>query len=158
MRTCLVTVILALAPCIAAAAGPSWLRYVNPRFGVAVDYPALFGKRDPPPENGDGQMFRTVGGDATLRVFGGYNVDGQSASQLMAIDRTAGTTYSYTKATNTWFVLLGTKGSMITYMRCDLGSSGVVGCFELDYPASASGQWSPVVNRISRSLRLLPTH
>jgi hypothetical protein len=157
MRTCLVTVVLALAPCIAAAAGPSWLPYVNPRFGVVVEYPALFSRRDPPPENGDGQVFRTVGGDATLRVFGSYNGDGQSASQLMATYRTAGTTYSYSKATKTWFVLSGTKGSTITYMRCDLGSSDVVGCFELDYPASASGQWSPVVDRMSRSLRVLPT-
>ncbi len=48
----------------------AWRTYANARFGVACEYPAVFRNRDPAPDNGDGQAFRTTGGDATLRVFG----------------------------------------------------------------------------------------
>ena len=70
---------LALVPAIAFAAGADWRSYVNSRFGVLVEYPAWFTKRDPPPENGDGQVFRTASGDSSLRVYGSYNVDKSSA-------------------------------------------------------------------------------
>lgn len=56
------------------AADVGWLTYANPRFGVAVDYPPAFSLRDPPPDNGDGQTFRTPRGDAVLLVFGSYNI------------------------------------------------------------------------------------
>ena len=55
----------------AMAAEASWRTYLNPRFGVAVDYPPIFTRKDPPPANGDGQTFRTQRGEAVLKVFGG---------------------------------------------------------------------------------------
>jgi hypothetical protein len=67
------------------AASTGWLTYVNPRFGVAVDYPVAFSRRDPPPANGDGQTFRTPGGDAVLVVFGSYNINGETPAQLMKV-------------------------------------------------------------------------
>lgn len=146
--------LLALTPAMALAAGADWRSYVNSRFGVLVEYPALFTKRDPPPENGDGQVFRTASGDASLRVYGSYNVDKSSAVQLMASYEQAGTAYSYAKATKTWFVLSSAKGGKISYVRCALGEPDVLGCLELEYPAAAGAQWSPVVDKVSRSLRV----
>lgn len=136
-----------------AAADP-WRAYLNPRFGVAVEYPSAFTVRDPPPDNGDGQGFRTADGSAKLLMFGSYNIDHETSAQLMQERKAAGTRYSYSKATRSWFVLSGTKGSDITYLRCNLGAADVVGCAELDYPASDAARWAAAVGRISASLRV----
>ena len=154
MRLRVLALGLALAPGMALAAGADWRGHVNSRFGVSVEYPSVFTKRDPPPENGDGEVFRTTSGDASLRVYGSYNVDSLSAVKLMGSYQEAGTIYSYSKATRSWFVLSSAKGGKISYVRCALGGSDVVGCFELEYPASASAQWSSMVDRVSRSLRV----
>ena len=158
MRLCLASVGLVLVSGIALAGDAAWRVYANPRFGVAVDYPSTFTVRDPPPGNGDGQGFRTARGDATLRVFGSYNIDDASADRLMQTYRDSGTDYSYSKATRSWFVLSGTKDGKISYLRCNLGPSDIVGCAELDYPAKDAGQWSSAIERIGRSLRILPVH
>lgn len=153
---CIMTVISSASSACAAEA--TWHLYVNPRFGVGVEYPSIFSVRDPPPDNGDGQVFRTTQGDATLRVYGSYNTDNSSAAQLMQSYKAAGTKYSYSKATKDWFVLSGTKDGQISYVRCNLGGSEVVGCAELDYPATELGKWAAVVGRVSKSLRVNTVH
>lgn len=47
-------------------------RYVNPRFGFAVDVPPGFVEEEPGPANGDGAIFTS--GQATLTASGGNNV------------------------------------------------------------------------------------
>ena len=139
----------------AASLDASWERYANPRFGVRVVYPAAFAVKDPPPENGDGQTFRTRRGEAELRVFGGYTIDDESAARMMAARKEPGTHYSLERAAKGWFVLSGRRGETITYLRCALGDS-VFGCADLSYPASEAERWRPIVERISRSLALSP--
>lgn len=145
----------------AAAQSPAllddaWERYTNPRFGVRVDYPAVFAVREPPPDNGDGQTFRTRRGEAELRVFGGNNIDDENAARMMASRKQPDTHYSLERATKGWFVLSGRRGTTITYLRCTLGPDSVFGCADLSYPANEAERWSPMVERISRSLALSP--
>jgi hypothetical protein len=131
-----------------------WRTYVNARFGVATDYPELFSVRDPEPANGDGQSFRTPDGRAKLTVYGSYNVNRQSASELLQAYKAEGVNYTYATATANWFVLSGRKADAIGYLRCNLGPADVVGCFDIEYPAAEAARWAPVVERLSRSLRV----
>ena len=133
-----------------------WRTYVNARFGVAVEYPDVFSLRDPEPANGDGQVFRTPDGEAKLTVYGSYNVNRKSPGELLEAYKTAGVDYSYATASRNWFVLSGVKAGTIGYMRCNLAPPDVVGCFDIEYPASQARRWAPVVERLGRSLRLSP--
>lgn len=133
-----------------------WRTYVNARFGVSVDYPDMFSVRDPEPDNGDGQAFRTPDGGAKLTVYGSYNVNRQSARELMQAYKTDGVNYTYSTATTNWFVLSGKKAGKIGYMRCNLGPSDVVGCFDIEYPEQQAVKWAPIVERLGRSLKVLP--
>ncbi len=94
----------------------------------------LFRNRDPAPDNGDGQAFRTTGGDATLRVFGFLNVD-HATSAAMLSERTQGkVAFPNRMARNDRFAFSGTQGDTDVYLRCNLGSDDVVGCVEVTYP------------------------
>jgi hypothetical protein len=139
----------------AMAAETSWRTYVNPRFGVAVDYPPFFTREDPPPDNGDGQTFRTQRGEAVLKVFGSYNVDNEKSDRLMAAQKRSDVAYTYERAAKTWFVLSGTRNGQISYTRCNLGGDGsdVLGCLELEYPSTDAAHWNDVVVRLAESLR-----
>lgn len=52
----------------------TWATYVNPRFGVQIDYPADMFTPMPPPENGDGQAFVARDGASRFSVWGSNNV------------------------------------------------------------------------------------
>jgi hypothetical protein len=131
-----------------------WRTYVNARFGVSVEYPDALSVRDPEPENGDGQRFRTPDGAASLKVYGSYNVERQSVGELLQAYKAEGVNYVYSAAGRNWFVLSGKKAGTIGYMRCNLGREDVVGCFHLEYPQADAAKWAPIVERMSRSLRL----
>lgn len=159
LRTSLASCLALLGACAAAQAQDldvSWRTYVNARFGVAVDYPDLFSVRDPEPENGDGQTFETPDGSAKLTVYGSYNVNQQTPQELMQSYKKAGVNYVYAQSGRNWLVLSGSKHGVIGYLRCNLGAPDVVGCFDIEYPASDSARWAPVVERLSHSLRLQP--
>jgi hypothetical protein len=156
-------VIIVLATLAATAAraqdfGADWRTYANARFGVSVDYPDVFSVRDPESANGDGQVFRTPDGETKLAVYGSYNVNQQSASELLQAYRTNGVNYTYSTAARDWFVLSGKKAGTIGYMRCNLGPADIVGCFDIEYPAQEAAKWAPVVERLSRSLRVSPVN
>lgn len=139
----------------AIAAEASWRTYVNARFGVAVDYPPIFAREDRPPDNSDGQTFRTQRGDAVLKVFGSYNIDNQKPDGLMAAQKRRDVAYTYERAAKTWFALSGTRNGQISYTRCNLAGdrSDVLGCIELEYPSRDAAQWHDVVMRLAESIR-----
>src|SRR5262245_17236172 len=69
----------------AAAADERLSTYGNARFGVFADYPSsLFTVEDAPPENGDGQCFRTADGSAELALYGSYNIDNETPENYVA--------------------------------------------------------------------------
>ncbi len=137
-----------------ASAQTRWATYANDRFGTTADYPAdLFTRLDPPPDNSDGQRFRTADGHATLAIYGSYNVQNDTpASYLQNYANKDG--ISYRKVTKTFYVISGRRGDDIFYERCNFrgGDDYVIDCFTLTYPAAAKKTWDPIVTRISRSL------
>lgn len=148
--------IVALAMCVAApVTAQAWLTYANDRFGAAVDYPPEFSVADAPPENSDGQRFFTADRRASLAVYGFFDVEHAGMTTLREQYREPGTTYSYAVANATGFVLSGTRGDRIVYLRCIRSSvsADIFNCADLAYPAAEARHWDPIVTRISRSLR-----
>ena len=132
-----------------------WATYSNPRFGTTADYPAhLFTQRDRPPENSDGQGFRTADERAYLGVYGAHNAENDTPQSYVDkyIDPDG---VSFKRVTGQFFIVSGTRKGAIFYQRCNFstGSGGIVGCFNLTYPAGEKAAWDPIVTRIGRSLR-----
>lgn len=154
-RAVLAACLLVLSALSAPARAEAWLTYANDRFGATVDYPDRFSVRAEPPANGDGQRFFTSDRRASLAVYGFLNALDETPRQMMDGRRASGTAYSYADANPNGFVLSGTRGGTITYLRClrSTFSSDVFNCAELEYPAAEARGWDAVVARISRSLR-----
>ena len=155
MTSTLRTLLVALVAVLPAAAEEGWTTYVNDRFGTVVEYPDIFDHLDRPPENGDGQTFRTRDGSARLSAYGFYNVEEEAMRQLMLRQKQQGVAYTYSAATRDSFALSGTKGGRVLYTRCIMSaqSSDTVNCVELEYPESEIRRWDGIVTRVSRSLR-----
>lgn len=155
-RALIVSAMLATSAAHAQDFDTGWRTYVNARFGVSVDYPDVFSQRETEPENGDGQAFHTPDNRAKLKVYGSYNVNRQSPGDLLQAYKVGGVNYTYATASRSWFVLSGKKAGTIGYMRCNLGPSDVVGCFDIEYPEQDAAKWAPVVERLGRSLKVSP--
>jgi hypothetical protein len=148
--------LIALGVVASAAAQQRWAIYANPRFGTTIDYPAdLFVQRDPPPENGDGQAFRTRDGRARLAVWGAYNVDGDSPQGYVEnyVEPHGGITYR--RITARYFAVSGLRKGDIFYQRCNFAAApgDVIDCFETTYSPADKAAMDAVVARLSRSLR-----
>jgi hypothetical protein len=137
-----------------AAAQEKWATYMNPRFGTIVDYPAnIFTDRDPPPENGDGQSFRSGDGHAQLLIYGAYNAEGDTPQSY--VEKHADEGVSYRRTTARTYVISGTRKDELFYERCNFqeGKSDIINCFTVTYPGAEKVAWDPIVTRLSKSLR-----
>jgi hypothetical protein len=87
------------------------------RFGVALDVPDTF-TMEPPPANDDGRSFTDARG-GTLRVWGGWPLDGLAAdkAQVKGFYQSDGAEITFEAAGQGWYVLSGYLGDMIFYTR-----------------------------------------
>jgi hypothetical protein len=156
LQLALLTVMLLALAAIAWAEGP-WATYVNPRFGTTADYPAdVFTELDEPPENGDGQGFRSEDGQAQLLIYGQHNVRRDSPqSYLEKYVDLAGVEVTLRQVTDRFYVVSGIRGSRVLYERCNfpLRTDGIVHCLGLSFPAKHRAKWDPIAARIANSLR-----
>jgi hypothetical protein len=141
----------------ATAAQEQWSTYSNPRYGTTIDYPIdLFSAPDPPSENGDGQIIHTADGRAELIIYGLNNMDGERPdvyiSRHVNLDDVA-----YKKIGSDFYVVSGTRGTIIFYERCNFPNDDVLNCFSVTYPAAEKAAWDPIVTRMSQSLRFALT-
>ena len=140
-----------------AAAQEQWGTYSNPRFGATADYLAdLFTVKDPPSENGNGQIFRTADGRAELDIYGTNNIDGERPEVYVPrhvnLDDVA-----YKKIGSDFYAVSGTRGETIYYERCNFPNDDVLNCFYISYPAAEKTDWDAIVARIGQSLRFALT-
>jgi hypothetical protein len=139
------------------AAQQRWATYANPRFGAAADYPAdLFTVKDAPPENGDGQTFRTADGRGELSIYGSYNIDGERPEPYVQ-RHVSLSDVTYKKISADFYAVSGTRGGTIYYERCNFPNNDVLSCFYISYPAAEKAKWDPIVTRIGQSLHLALT-
>jgi hypothetical protein len=141
----------------AALAQERWDTYLNPRFGAAADYPTdLFTVKDAPPENGDGQTYRTADGRAELSIYGSYNIDGERPEPYVQ-RHVSLSDVTYKKISADFYAVSGTRGGTIYYERCNFPNNDVLSCFYISYPAAEKAKWDPIVTRIGQSLHLAVT-
>lgn len=138
-----------------AQAQDSWTTYRNTRFGTTIDYPARFlpGR---PPDNNDGLSFTSADG-ATLSVWGSLNVMEHDLAGLESLLRESaerGERITYRATGGNWLVLSGTRDDRVFYKRYAFSHRNeIVNAFEISYPGSLAAAYSPIVARLSKSLR-----
>jgi hypothetical protein len=149
---------LAIAACVAATtavAADAMATYANARFGYAVSYPPAQFTAQPESGNGDGRAFKAKGSSAQVLVWGSYNAQAQTPSQMAAeieadcLSRPA--SYRVAKS-NLVAVSCNIAGGAVLYEK-HLIHGDQITALRITYPASESVRWKPVVERVSASLR-----
>jgi hypothetical protein len=124
--------------------------YTNARFGYTLTYPGGLFAPQPESDNGDGRHFTALHGGADLAVWGGYNANDQSASDIAEVAASnclpAPQPYRLVKPTVVVVSCRAADGVVYhkTYIRAD-----VLTTFELTYPASERARWDAVVGKLA---------
>ena len=143
---------LALAGAALAAAAPS--RYVNARYGYAIDLPTGFGPVHEA-DNSDGGMSKAADGQSQLSLWGeNLLLDPLSADVQGRIDSATqeGWEISYRKVTDRWASWSGERDGRIFYARALLlCHDDQAGFFQLEYPSEKRDEFDPVVNGLVKS-------
>jgi serine/threonine-protein kinase len=152
-RTALATIAL-VAFAAAATAAPRYRTYVNERFGTRADVPADW-KSDPPPENGDGLLFRSPDGRASITVAGGLHVwDTIDEAMQIYEEPKKGDTITYRHRERRALVVSGTRGDIIFYEKHVLSCGDQIwNNVYIAYPATEKAAYDALVTRVARSLR-----
>jgi hypothetical protein len=126
-------------------AGVTYIRYVNDRFGFSVDVPSSF-VAEPPPTDGDGEIYDGDAGLVKLTVFGELNVTGITPSSAGSwIDGETGTTDTVKGPVSVVSGTFNGNGrTMVGYARTVVGS-GTVYVLEWTYPASQAATYDAQV-------------
>lgn len=150
---------LAIALAVTAALpaqAQAFRRYDNARYGTMVDVPAEF-RMQPAPENNDGRTFVSPDGRGQIVVFGSHGPEVATGTFEEYRGWMAGNEegrITYRAGGPGWFVLSGTSGSDIFYLKV------VAGCrdrsighhIRIMYPAAQKAQYDAIVRRVAGSL------
>ena len=138
--------VAALAATPACAEG--WTRYCNARFGQCADIPPNY-RSDPPPENGDGLVFRDGAGmSITVSAMNNALNDTVASQRQSAIELEAAPTYQ-AQGPN-WFVISGVKGDIVFYVKSFVTKSTISDLW-IEYPAARKADYDAVVVRVAKS-------
>jgi hypothetical protein len=146
-----------------AGAQEEFKTYTNVRYGYSIAYPAALLVPQGEPDAGDGQKFLSKDGQASLLVWGSYNIDDRAIKDLYAEaleEQGEGGTkreVTYKVVKGGWFVISGFEGSSVFY-RKTLLQRGTTYTFELRYPKDQKGLFEPLIEKISTSLHPLEVH
>lgn len=149
-----VAITILVASACAAASAQQYRTYANARFGTTAELPADW-KPDPPPANGDGLIFRSPDGRASVTVSGSFNV-WDSIDEAMKIYEQPqdGETVTYRHREPRALVVSGTRGDVIFYAKHILSCRDQVwNSVHIEYPARDKTAYDPLVTRVARSLR-----
>eukprot|EP00873_Tetraselmis_striata_P032288 jgi/Tetstr1/452552/TSEL_039588.t1 len=133
-----------------------WTRYVNPRFGAAVDIPADFAAEGPAQMVGEGKRFRASNGRAVITAWGGPVLEADFLAEMrgrIGAEEAEGWTITYRSETPAWAAWGGTRGGHVFYAKTILVCNGQqTANVRLDYPAMDVPAFDAVVNRLGQSL------
>src|SRR5471030_1510041 len=108
---------LLAAASIASARAESFRIYSNPRFGATAEYPADW-RPDPPPENGDGLVFRSPDGKATITISGILNIADSPDEAMRDEEKVSdGQTVTFHQHGRRSVIMSGTQGDKIFYRK-----------------------------------------
>jgi serine/threonine-protein kinase len=143
--------ILALA---APADAEGWRTYNNERFGATAEVPADW-RAGRPPENGDGLVFTSPDGQASIAVYGSLHI-WDTIDEAVAIFETPsdGETIKYKHHGPRSIVISGTRGDRIFYAKSLLSCrDNVWDHVRIEYPAARKSAFDALVMYVARSLR-----
>lgn len=136
-----------------AAPAADYRPYANARFGTAAEVPAGW-RAGPEPANGDGLVFRSPDGKASVTVSGSLHV-WDSIGEAMKIyeDPEQGETITYRHREPRAIVVSGTRGDTIFYARHVLTCRDQIwNSVQIEYPAAQKAAYDAMVSHIARSL------
>jgi hypothetical protein len=136
------------------AQADDWPRYVNEKYGYAIDLPPAFGPLSLP-YIGDGGVATAEAGNAELSVWGASLGDDSFAADVSSrIDSAVaeGWDISYRKATKAGTSWSGARGERILYSRAIPACPGEAAYFQIEYDRAALAEYDAVVARLVKSL------
>ena len=148
-----VAAVTLLLACAGAAPAADYRGYANARFGTAADVPAGW-RAGEEPENGDGLVFRSPDGKASVTVSGSLHV-WDSIDEAMKIyeEPGQGETITYQHREPHALVVSGTRGDTIFYSRHVLTCRDQIwNNVHIEYPAAQKTAYDAMVTHIARSL------
>lgn len=127
-----------------------WKVYINKRFGFRIEYPASL-EAERPPENGDGQAFRSTDRKVRLVASGGLLV-AFTFEELWQHDlERYGNSVTYRRKGENWYVISGVSSDGVEFYRRLAVQGHNFADFELTYPHSEHAKYDRWVERISRT-------
>ncbi|HEV7277315.1 MAG TPA: hypothetical protein VGN80_13600 [Devosiaceae bacterium] len=143
---------LLVAPALAATHSET---YENSRFGYVIGVPAGFlGEGES--QSGDGQVFRSESGTASLHVWGGHILDGSFEDAMQAaIDYASedGWRLGEQIVTPSWASYAGTRNGLMLHARViALCGGSQFAAFALEYPERDLRSMDAVAERLAASL------
>jgi hypothetical protein len=149
--------VLLVAPAVAATHSDT---YENTRFGYAIAVPpGFYGEGES--QSGDGQVFRSESGTASLHVWGGHIFEGSfDAAMQAAIDYASedGWRLGEQRVTPSWASYSGTRNGLMLYSRViALCGGSQFAAFALEYPERDVRRMDAVVERLTTSLAAFGT-
>ena len=137
------------------ALAQDWERYENARFGYAIDIPADFGGEGES-QSGDGQVFRSETGTASLHVWGGHVLEGKFEDAMQAaIDYASedGWRLGEQVVTPSWASYSGTRNGLMLHAHViALCGGSQFAAFALEYPERQLREMDGVAERLTASL------
>ena len=145
---------LLAAAAISSARAENLRTYSNPRFGATAEYPSDW-RPDPPPENGDGLVFRSPDGKATITISGSLNI-ADTPEEAMRDEEKGydGQTVTFHQHGRRWVIVSGTHDDAIFYRKSILVCRDQIwNQVYLDYPAVRKTEFDALVAKVAASLR-----
>jgi serine/threonine-protein kinase len=143
---------LVIATVATLARAQSFRVYSNPRFGATAEVPSDW-RADPPPENGDGLVFHSPDGQASLTISGILNIADSAEEAMKQEDQAGGdeqVTYRQRGARS--LTLSGLQGDRIFYRKSILVCRDQIwNHLSLDYPAARKTDYDALVVRVAKS-------
>lgn len=143
-----------------AAAVADSLTYHNDRFDVHGTLPVGFAA-GPAPQNGDGREFSSPEDSGHISIYGSYNTTDSITAyreDTKAFYANSGGEITYEAGQDDWFVLSGTEGGMVFYLRVEQGKSCdgdvVLGHWLIEYAEEDRGVYDPRVGKMSEGLNV----
>jgi hypothetical protein len=152
IRTLALALILFAGVCPAQADG--FRLYSNPRFGATAEVPSEW-RADPPPENGDGQIFRSPDGRGSLTISGILRVEATPEEAMKEEELPSeGENIAYHTHGRRLVVVSGFNGDKIFYRKSLLVCGDRIWShIYLEYPAAQKTDYDAIVAHIAQSLR-----
>jgi hypothetical protein len=140
-------------------AASKWQAYTNTRYGVLIDYPAdLFAMAPPPPDNA-GRNFDAPAVKARFHIYSHANALDLAREALEAEDvLDLGDATAKKQNATDWYQIVARKGDETILRRVLLSEGGaMVHRLEIAFPTRDTIAFAPIVERMTKSFRLVPT-